>query len=84
MMSEVDTILLPRFSTKNMTTKKGKKPRKISSTTARQLLSWKHHHFRKTLQDKACMLGKEVVIVGEHLTTQACGACGALNSNIGK
>ena len=57
--------------------------RKINAKTARSMLTLRHFNFRTYLQDKAVMMGKEVVTVGEHFTSVTCGACGFINEKLG-
>jgi putative transposase len=77
-----DTILIPVFKTQEMTqkVKPNGKTRTINSKVARSMLTWAHWRFRQRLIHLALMHGKEVIVVTEEYTTQACGRCGALNT----
>ena len=73
-------ILLPSFNTSVMT-KRGK--RKITSKTARKMLSWCHYKFKRTLIDKTreypwC----RVYIVNEAYTSKTCGHCGYIDNKL--
>ena len=81
-----DTILIPTFETSQMVRKHDpykNTRRKINAKTARSMLTLRHFDFRTYLQDKAVMMGKEVVTVGEHFTSVTCGACGFINEKLG-
>jgi putative transposase len=76
-----EVILLPKFDTKGMISKS---KRKISSKTARAIITWSHFTFRERLLNKV----KEyplckVKLVTEEYTSQTCGSCGKLNDKLG-
>jgi len=75
------TILLPEFRTQGMV-QKGK--RKITSKTARNMLTWAHYRFRMRLLNKArefpwC----KVIVCDEAYTSKTCGKCGTLHNKLG-
>ena len=69
------TILIPKFESSKMVGK-------LSSRTARAMLTWSHFRFKEFLKHKAKELGSKVIEVSEAYTSKTCGQCGALN-NIG-
>ena len=77
-----DIVLLPKFETQQMVTKKktdGKK-RNINKVTARSMCSWAHYRFRKRLIDR---MGDRVIVCSERYTSKGCGYCGKNNHNLG-
>lgn len=75
-------ILLPEFETSKMTQRK--MGRALTCTSVRKLLTWGHYRFRQLLIAKVeATLGCTLVICNEHHTTKTCGACGALDHNLG-
>lgn len=57
---------------------------KLSRGTKKSMLTWAHYRFRQRLlwkgeQSKSC----KVILVTEEYTSKTCGACGAINSNLG-
>ena len=79
--SKYRRILLPSFETSQMVLK-GR--RKLSSKSARCMLSWSHYRFRQRLLMKSreypwC----QVSIVDEAYTSKTCGKCGKLNTKLG-
>jgi putative transposase len=63
------TILLPTFETKSMTERD---KRKITSKTARNMLTLSHYRFKKFIQHKAQEMGVEVIEVSEAYTSKTC------------
>ena len=81
-----DVILLPRFETQNMVSKKNKKFRKINSKTARSMMTWNHYLFQQRLLSKSKRYsGCKVLIVSEEYTSKTCGApdCGNIHWKLG-
>jgi putative transposase len=79
--SNYSVVLLPSFETKQMVIRK---QRKISSQTARKLMTWSHYRFKQRLLFKkqeypSC----NVIICNEAYTTITCGRCGYLNHDVG-
>ena len=60
-----DAILLPKFSTKSVATKRdgGRWKRKITKKTVSNLYSLAHYRFRQFLQHKAAQHGSLLIIV---------------------
>jgi putative transposase len=57
--------------------------RKISSKTARQMLTWSHFSFKQFLLHKQReYIDVKVEIVTEEYTSKTCSICGELNKNI--
>lgn len=75
-----DNIFLPTFETKNMSKKEN---RKIPNKTVRQMILLSHFSFKEKLKFKASCYGKTVIDCSEGYTTQTCGRCGILNTEIG-
>jgi putative transposase len=76
-------VLLPKFETKGMVSKKMKK-RKIRSKTARAIITWSHFTFRERLLNKIKEHPEcKVKLVTEEYTSKTCGSCGELNQSLG-
>jgi putative transposase len=73
-------VLLPKFETSEMT-KKNK--RKITTKTARAMLSWSHYRFKQVLKNKAELCGSHVLDVTEEYTSKTCTACGHIHRKLG-
>jgi putative transposase len=79
--SSYQIILLPSFNSQHMT---NKLKRKITSKTARQMLTWSHFSFQQFLLHKVReYVDVKVRIVTEEYTSQTCSHCGELNKKIG-
>jgi putative transposase len=65
-------IFLPHFNTKIMA---NRAKRKISSKTARAMLTLSHHKFSQRLKSKAEEKGVSLLMVDEPYTSQICGFC---------
>jgi len=75
------TIVIPKFDAREMTIRKA---RKISSKTARKMLTLAHGRFRNILLDKAEEWGRTVVHVSEAYTSKTCSVCGEQHEIGGK
>ena len=73
-------ILLPAFETQDMTARAG---RKIRSKTARMMLSFRHHEFKRRLRWKAWQRGAQVIDVNEAYTSRTRSWDGTIRSNLG-
>lgn len=74
-----DTIVLPEFKVSEMVRRQrqpGQAPRRLNNRTAARLLGLRHYAFRQYLQHLCHLWGRELCIVGEQYTTQACPKCG--------
>jgi len=74
-------IVIPKFDAREMTIRKA---RKISSKTARKMLTLAHGRFRTILLDKAEEWGRTVVHVSEAYTSKTCSVCGKQHEIGGK
>lgn len=79
--SNYSVVLLPAFETQKMVIRN---QRKISSKTARAMVTWSHYRFKQRLLFKRqeypwC----KVVVCDEAYTSKTCGQCGALNHHLG-
>ena len=76
-----DTLILPPFQTQGMVKRKGRKggARKLHSSVARSLMSWRHYQFKIIVRLKFLQAGGEVLSPDERYTTMTCGTCGILN-----
>lgn len=86
MCSEYDVILLPEFSVKQMTWKRGEGGEwqlRINRSTVCRMLLWGHYQFKMRLLAKAKQWGKTVVVVGEGYTSKTCGECGWQHQKLG-
>jgi putative transposase len=76
-----EVVLLPKFETKGMVSKK---KRKIRSKTARAIITWSHFSFRERLLNKIKEYPEcRVKLVTEEYTSKTCGSCGQLNASLG-
>lgn len=74
-------ILIPRFETSKMVRRAN---RKISSVTARNMLTWSHYRFRELLKAKAELYPwVSVIECEEPYTSKTCGCCGEINHTLG-
>jgi len=73
-------IFLPTFETKNMV-KRGK--RRLSTQTARKLVTWSHYRFKQKLKHQAAKYGCVVVDVTEEYTSKTCSKCGHIHTKLG-
>ena len=73
-------IFLPTFEVKNMV-KRGK--RRLSTKTARQMVTWSHYRFKQTLKHQAAKYGCVVVDVTEEYTSKTCSKCGHIHVKLG-
>lgn len=76
-----ETIIIPVFETQSMI---AKGQRKITSKTARAMVTWSHYAFRQRLINKAREFpGCRVVVVSEAYTSKTCGLCGSIHPTLG-
>jgi putative transposase len=76
-----NTIFLPKFETQRMVFRSR---RKISSKTARNMLTWSHYRFKTRLMNKAKEYPNcRVIICGEEYISQTCSEFGYLHRKIG-
>ncbi|BAY47629.1 transposase [Scytonema sp. HK-05] len=73
-------IFLPTFDTSQMVVKK---KRKLNSKTARNMLTWSHYRFKKTLKFHALKRGCVVHDVTEEYTSKTCSKCGHIHEKLG-
>ncbi|MEQ8755781.1 MAG: transposase [Coleofasciculus sp. G1-WW12-02] len=73
-------IFLPTFEVKNMV-KRGK--RRLSTKTARKLVTWSHYRFKLSLKHQAAKYGCVVVDVTEEYTSKTCSKCGHIHTKLG-
>lgn len=73
-------IFLPTFETSKMVVKK---KRKITSKTARNMLTWSHYRFKQTLKFHALKRGCVVHDVTEEFTSKTCSKCGHVHEKLG-
>jgi len=73
-------IFLPTFEVKKMV-KRGK--RRLSTKTARKLVTWSHYRFQQTLKHQAAKYGCVVVDVTEEYTSKTCSKCGHIHTKLG-
>ncbi|MFL5811576.1 MAG: RNA-guided endonuclease TnpB family protein [Flavisolibacter sp.] len=73
-------VLLPKFDTKGTI---NRKKRKISSKTARAIITWSHFTFRERLLDKVKEYPECKVKLVTEYTSMTCGSCGELNRSLG-
>lgn len=69
-------VLLPTFEVSGMI---GKSDRKISSRTARQMLTLSHYSFKQILKNTSVKYGTIVVDVNEAFTSKTCSNCGTIH-----
>ncbi len=78
--SNYKVILLPTFETSQMVVKS---KRKISTKTARQMLTWGHYRFKQHLKQSAQKRGVVVIDVNESYTSKTCTKCGHIHTKLG-
>lgn len=71
-------ILLPEFKTQHMVSSD-----MLQSSTCRKMMTWSHYAFKQRLLSQAQHKGCKVFIVNEHFTSQTCGQCGNLHTELG-
>lgn len=78
---EYTVILIPKFDTSRMVRRS---KRKITSNTARNMLTWSHYLFQQRLKNKAELYPwVKVVVCNEAYTSKTCGQCGVVHSTLG-
>jgi len=80
LVSKFDVMLLPKFETKEMSEKVG---RKIHSKTVRAMLGLRHHQFQQTLQWMCKKYGKTFIQVNEAWTSKTKSWNGKVVRNLG-
>ncbi|KYC42827.1 hypothetical protein WA1_11920 [Scytonema hofmannii PCC 7110] len=73
-------IFLPTFETSQMVVKK---KRKLTSKTARNMLTWSHYRFKQTLKFHALKRNCVVHDVTEEYTSKTCSKCGHIHEKLG-
>ncbi len=73
-------IFLPKFETSQMVARAG---RKLSSKTARKMLTWAHYRFKMELKHQASLRNCQVVDVTEEYTSKTCTKCGKIHPTLG-
>jgi len=73
-------IFLPTFESADMV---AKAKRKISSKTARAMLTWAHYRFKQFLKFQAQKKKVTVVDVSEAYTSKTCTKCGYVHNRLG-
>jgi putative transposase len=79
--SNFETIILPKFETQSMITKKSGK-NKLHSKTCRQMLTWSHFTFQQRLKSKAKEMKSNVIITTEEYTSKTCPCCGNIHKKL--
>jgi putative transposase len=75
-----DVVLLPALETSRLILRK---LRKLSSKSARAMVTWSHYRFRQRLLWKCRTTGCKVVVCGEAYTSKTCGQCGWIHNKLG-
>ena len=75
-------VLLPKFSTRQMTEHQTK-PRRLARKTAGGMVRLSHYKFRAFLLHKAREYGTSIEICDEKYTSLTCGKCGTYNGKLG-
>ncbi len=81
--STYSEILLPKFGSQNMVSKKDGRCRKINRRTAYNLLTLSHFMFQQLLKHKMNIRKGKLILCTEEYTSKTCGKCGRLNHNLG-
>ena len=79
LVSKYKLIFLPTFETQQMV-KKGK--RKLTTKTARAMVTLSHYRFQQTLKHQATKYGCVVVDVTEEYTSKTCSKCGHVHRKL--
>lgn len=75
-----DAIFLPKFETQRMFSQRH---RKLSSKTAKTMLTWDHYRFSMQLLDKARKyLNCHVIICSEEYTSKTCSECEYIHTKL--
>lgn len=77
------SIVIPPFETQNMVMIPKTTRRKISSKTARNMMTLSHYRFQQCLKDQAKKFGRNVITINEAYTSKTCGCCGTINESLG-
>jgi putative transposase len=77
------SIVIPPFETQNIVMIPKTTRRKITSKTARNMMTLSHYRFQQCLKDQAKKYQRQVFIVDEAYTSKTCGCCGTLNESLG-
>ena len=80
MVSRYDTILLPVFGSKKMSSKLN---RRLQTKTVRAMLGMGHYAFRQRLCQVAERRGCTVALCTEEYTSKTCSCCGWLHPSLG-
>ena len=80
LVTNFDVILLPKFETKDMSSKV---KRKIHSKTVRSMLGLRHYQFQQMMIWMCEKYGKILQIVNESWTSKTMSWSGAIKSNLG-
>jgi putative transposase len=78
--STYDNIVIPKFGSKGMSQRDG---RRLRTKTVRHMLCLGHAKFRTILIQTAERMGKNVFVVSEEYTSKTCCNCGALHQKLG-
>ena len=57
--------------------------RRLSTKTARKMVTWSHYRFKQTLKHQAAKYGCVVVDVTEEYTSKTCSKCGHIHTKLG-
>ncbi len=83
LVANFDVVLLPKFETQRMVINK-KWDRKITSKTARAMMTLSHFRFRQRLLHKSREFPScQVIICDEDYTSKTCGSCGEIHQKLG-
>jgi putative transposase len=80
LVTHYDIVLLPALETSRLVLRNA---RKLTSKTARAMITWSHYRFRQRLLWKCHSTGCKVVVCGEAYTSKTCGCCGWLHNTLG-
>ena len=79
-VNNYDVIILPTFEVSDMVKRIG---RKITSKTARSMLTLGHYGFKQVIKDKASLYGKTIIDANEAYTTKTVSWTGEVRHSIG-
>jgi putative transposase len=80
LLNTFDHIIIPPFNVGQMVRRQN---RKLSKSSVRKMLSWRHYDFKMRLKEKALQCGVQVYERGEEYTSKTCTHCMLIKPDLG-
>ena len=80
LLNTFDHIIIPPFNVSHMV-KKGN--RKLTKSSVRKMLTWRHYDFKMRLKEKALRCGVQIYERGEEYTSKTCTHCMNIKHDLG-